>query len=356
MTQSNSTGDASSSVLAQEIASQPDEIAALIDKQLRPVQSIVKSLPSYSHVVIAARGSSDHAATYARYVWGHLGRVIVAPASPSLYTIYGSPPRFEGALVVGVSQSGQSPDVVSVVQEARKQGRPTLALTNDASSPLAKASDHVLELCTSPELSVAATKTYTCQLTAVALFGAALSKDERRLDEVRRLPEVTRAVLDAADSPAKVAAAQMRPFDTVLPIARGINLCTAEEAALKLREMLRLSTHAFSAADFRHGSIALVVPGYPLLLIAPSGAGFADMMALKEELLARGADVTVITDVGEGGTGAARVLPLGATVPEWLSPVTAIMPAQRLAFELTLAKGLNPDKPAGLPHKVVRTL
>src|ERR1051326_4085243 len=163
------------SLLEQEIHSQPEVIARLLDQQTTPVSEIVKQLPAFDYALIAARGSSDHTATYAKYAWTALTGFPVAAATPSLHTLYNTPPRMAGALVVGVSQSGQSPDIVAVVEEGKRQGRPTLAITNDGASPLAAAADHVIELHAGQERSVAATKTYTAQLGVMALLAAAWS-------------------------------------------------------------------------------------------------------------------------------------------------------------------------------------
>jgi glucosamine--fructose-6-phosphate aminotransferase (isomerizing) len=345
-----------SSYLSREIASQPAEVARFIDRHAAAMESFGRALPPCSYVVVAARGSSDHAATYARYVLGGVARLPVAPAAPSLHTLYKTPPRFDGALVVGISQSGQSPDVVSVVEEARRQGRPTIGFTNDLASPLARAADQSFDLCATPEHAIAATKTYTTQLAAVALLGAALAKDQARLEELRRLPDAMTKVLAGAAEPCAAAAARLCDETSFLTIARGINLCTAEELALKLRELLRVTTQGFSAADFRHGSIALIVPGVPVLLIAPQGIAYDDMTALASELTARGAKLAVIAESPASLPGMALPIPLAASVPEWLSPLTAVLPGQLLALELVLAKGLDPDRPRGLPEKVVKTV
>jgi glucosamine--fructose-6-phosphate aminotransferase (isomerizing) len=343
------------SYLSREIASQPAEVARFIDRHLSSMQRLAQTLPAYSYALVAARGSSDHAATYARYVWGSIAGLPVAPAAPSLHTLYQTPPRLDAALVVGISQSGQSPDVVSVVAEARKQGRPTIAFTNDLASPLAQNADHVFDLCATPEHAIAATKTYTTQLAAVALLGAALGKNEERLAELRRLPEAMEVVLAGTGEACVRAAQALKDETSFLTIGRGINLCTAEELGLKLRELLRVRSQGFSAADFRHGSIALIVPGTPVLLLMPQGLTLPDMQVLVKELADRGATATVITDQPASAPGAAHVLPLSASVPEWLSPLTAVLPGQRLALELVLANGLDPDKPRGLPEKVVKT-
>jgi glutamine---fructose-6-phosphate transaminase (isomerizing) len=344
-----------SSFLLQEIASQPAEVAALLDRHEAAMQRLVATLPACSYALVAARGSSDHATTYARYLWGMLGGLPVAPAAPSLHTLYHRPPRLQGALVVGISQSGQSPDVVAVVEEGRRQGRPTIAFTNDPGSPLARTADHVFDLCQTPELAIAATKTYTTQLAAVALFGAALSGQEARLEELRRLPEAMQKVLQGAAEPARTAAGRLRELSSLMTLARGVNLCTADELGLKLRELLCLPTHGWSAADLRHGSIALVQPGTPALLVMPAGAAFADMQKLAEEIGERGAELTVISDDPAAAPAATNRLPLAASVPEWLSPATAVLPGQLLALELVLARNLDPDRPRGLATKVVKT-
>jgi glucosamine--fructose-6-phosphate aminotransferase (isomerizing) len=343
------------SFLAREIASQPAEVAGFISRHAGAMVRLAGSLPACSYALVAARGSSDHATTYARYLWGLLARLPVASAAPSLHTLYHRPPRLNGALVVGISQSGQSPDVISVVEEGRRQGRPTLAFTNDPASPLARTADHVFDLCLTPEQAIAATKTYTTQLCAVALFGAALSGEEARLEELRRLPEAMERVLAAAAQPCQEAAGRLHDLGSLLTLARGVNLCTADELGLKLRELLCLPTFGWSAADLRHGSIVLVQPGTRALLVMPTGAAFTDMQELAQEIGARGAEVIVISDDPQAAPGALHRLPLVVSVPEWLSPATAVLPGQLLALELALARGLDPDRPRGLTDKVVKT-
>ena len=314
-----------SSCLAREIASQPAEVAAFIDRHAAAMLRLVGSLPACSYAVVAARGSSDHATTYARYLWGWLAGLPVASAAPSLHTLYHRPPRLDGALVVGISQSGQSPDVISVVEEGRRQGRPTLVFTNDPGSPLARTADHVFDLCLTPEQAIAATKTYTTQLCAVALFGAALSGQAAHVEELRRLPDAMERVLAGATQPCQEVAGRLRDLSSLLSLARGINLCTADELGLKLRELLCLPTFGWSAADLRHGSIVLVQPGTRALLVMPAGAAFADMQKLAQEIGARGAELIVISDDPDAAPGALNRLPLAASVPEWLSPATAVL-------------------------------
>ncbi|WP_025745920.1 SIS domain-containing protein [Kallotenue papyrolyticum] len=343
------------SVLHQEIMSQPQVIARLIEREREHIRRIVASLPPFSYALIAARGTSDHAATYATYAWAALAGYPVALATPSLYTIYGQPPRLRDALVVGISQSGQSPDIVAVLDEGRRQGRPTLAITNDGTSPLARAADHVIELHAGAEQSVAATKTYTAQLTALALLAAAWNGDRERMAEIERLPQAVAAVLEGAEQAAAARAERYRYMEQVVVIGRGFNYATAFELALKLKELTYVMANAYSSADFRHGPIATVAPGLPVVLLMPRGAPFDDLLALAEVLRQREAELLIISDDQRVRPWATTWLPLAVSVPEWLSPITTILPGQLLALRLALAKRLDPDLPRGL-QKVTRTL
>lgn len=341
------------SILASEIASQPQTLARLIEREAAPIARIVAQLPPFSYVLIAARGSSDHAAMYATYAWGTLAHYPVALAAPSLYTLYESPPSLAGALVVGISQSGQSPDIVAVLADAHQQGRPTIAITNDGASPLARAADHVIELHAGPERSVAATKTYTAELTSIALLAAAWSADPARLAEVRQLPVALEATLDACAGIAHDAA-QYRDVEALSVVGRGYNYATAFELALKLKELTYTMAIPYSSADFRHGPIATVGNGAPVVLILPSGRTLGDMVELVGELRRRDAHLLVISDVPGALALAHTPLPVAVTVPEWISPIVAIVPGQHLALHLALARGIDPDVPRGLA-KVTQT-
>ncbi len=342
-----------STILEQEIASQPEVIARLLERETTRVQQIVKELGSFDYALIAARGTSDHAATYAKYAWAALARCPVALATPSLYTLYSAPPRMHGALVVGVSQSGQSPDIVSVLEEAKRQGRRTLAITNDRSSPLAAAADHVIELHAGAEQSVAATKTYTAQLAAMALLAACMSEQQQLQGEVQLLPEIVSRTLTAA-AELKQRAERYRYMDQCVVIGRGYNYATSFELALKLKELTYVMANAYSSADFRHGPIATVSEGLPVVLIMPRGMAFDDMHDLARELQARGAELLLATDEPKAQELATTLLPLPQSMPEWLSPFAAIIPGQIFALNLALAKGIDPDAPRGL-QKVTRT-
>jgi glucosamine--fructose-6-phosphate aminotransferase (isomerizing) len=340
--------------LEQEISSQPEVIARLLNAETERVRRIVDALPPFSYAMIAARGTSDHAATYAKYAWAALAGVPVALATPSLHTLYGAAPRLDGALVVGISQSGQSPDIVSVVEEGKRQGRPTLAITNDGASPLAQVADHVIELHAGQEKSVAATKTYTAQLAILALLTACLNRDEQRLRELHQMPDALHATLAATQEIAQ-RAERYRYMEQCVVVGRGFNYATAFELTLKLKELTYVMANAYSSADFRHGPIATVDEGLATILIMPQGRTFEDMMALAEELRQRDAELLIASDDAQAQALATTVLPVAASVSEWLSPLTMIVPGQVLALHLALAKGYNPDTPRGL-QKVTRTL
>src|SRR5579872_6857127 len=269
--------------LEQEIRSQPEVIARLLARETHHVQQIVAHLPRFNYVLIAARGSSDYAATYATYAWASLAGYPVALATPSLYTLYHMSPRLEGALVVGISQSGQSPDIVAVLEEGKRQGRPTLAITNDGNSPLASIADHVIELHAGLEQSVAATKTYTAQLAAVALFAAAWSGSAEQAAELERLPSALETILAGSTQIAQQTE-RYRYMDRCVVIGRGYNYATAFELALKLKELTYVMASPYSSADFQHGPIATIAAGAPALLVMPAGRAFDDMLDLAHDL------------------------------------------------------------------------
>jgi glutamine---fructose-6-phosphate transaminase (isomerizing) len=340
-------------ILESEIRSQPAIVEQLLERSAERIPEIVATLPPFDYVMIAARGSSDHAALYAKYLWGALCHFPVALAAPSLYTLYQSEIRLPGALVIGVSQSGQSPDIIAVLEAARRQRRPTIAITNDSASPLANAADHVIELHAGVEQSIAATKTYTAELTVIAALAAAWIGDAQRREELRSLPLALEETL-ARGVGIAAASARYRDEDAITVIGRGYNYSTAFEVALKLKELTYVMATAYSSADFRHGPIATVSADAPVTLIAPSGRTLADMIELAAELRRRNADLLVISDAPEALALARSPLPLAPGTPEWLSPIVATLPGQQLALHLALAKGINPDAPRGLA-KVTRT-
>lgn len=346
----------SPSQLFTEIQEQPAALARFLDAESANVVRIAARIQraDVRYVVIAARGTSDNAATYAKYVLASFNRLPVALATPSLYTLYQTPPRLDDALVIGISQSGQSPDIVAVVEEARRQNALTLAITNFAASPLARAADEVILQCAGEEKTIAATKTYTTQIGALALLSAVLANDATRRAELDTVPNALARTL-TLNAAAEYAASRWAVATTMLVIGRGYNYATAFEIALKLKELAYVTAEPFSSADFMHGPIAVIQGGYPVLLIAPRGRVFDDLLDVARQLKARGADLAVISDVADALAFARAPLALPVSLPEWLSPLVAVVPGQLLAYHLTAAKGYDPDHPRGLT-KVTKTL
>jgi glutamine---fructose-6-phosphate transaminase (isomerizing) len=297
--------------------------------------------------VLAARGSSDNAARYAQYVLGVRNALVAALAAPSIVTRYHARPRMEGAVVVGISQSGQSPDLVAIAQEGRRQGALTLAITNDPASPLAQASELVLALRAGHERAVAATKTYTAQLMAVAMLSAALSGEDAAWRELAAVPDQVAAAIDHGRHRV-AAAACFREEERMLVVGRGFNLSTAFEIALKVKEACGVVADPYSSADLLHGPVALVQGGLPVMVVAPEAAPFDDVLAVATLARERGARLLAITDVPSVAAQAEVVLPLAPGGPEWLSPIEAVVPGQLWVQALAAARGLTPDAPPGL--------
>ncbi len=343
------------SILEREILEQPEIIQAFLKSEEKNARRIARELRGrFRYVLVAARGSSDNAARYAQYLFGVHHRIQVALATPSLFTMYETPPNLSEALVVGISQSGQSPDIVAVLAEGRKQGRPTLAITNDEASPLAQAADFILPLHTGQELAIAATKTYTTSLAALALLSCSLVEDAQNLEMLQSVPEQMQHTLDClGQSMAHVE--RYRYMEECNVIGRGLNYATAFETALKIKELTRVVAEPYSSADFRHGPIATATPGFPVIVIAPKGAVFQDSHSLITDLQRRRAELLVVSDDTEALDAADLALPFAPGLPEWLTPLVAVVPGQRFALQLTLEKNLDPDKPEGL-LKVTETL
>jgi len=346
---------AKETTLHREILEQPEVLLRQLTEQRATVEAVAdavrKRKPAY--ILIAARGTSDNAARYGQYLFGAVNKLQVALATPSLFTRYELPPVIGNALVVGISQSGESPDIMRVVQEARKQGALTVGITNTLGSPLASTAEHVIPMDAGQEVSIAATKTYTASLMALAMFSAALAEDEARFKELAAVPGYVAHVTDAADS--LVAAAQRyRTMQACVVVSRGHNYATAFEIALKLKELTYVLAEPYSSADFQHGPVALVERGFPVIAVVPDGAVTGEVLHLLHQLREREAELVVFSAVDEalalGHTG----FGLTKDMPEWVSPLSMVVPGQLMALGLALAKGLDPDHPRELA-KVTRT-
>ncbi len=336
--------------LKEEIFEQPETLQRLLDTRMAHVRHIARAIRrrKVNYVFLAARGTSDNAGLYAKYLWGASNQLPMALAAPSLFSIYDNPPALKNSLVVGISQSGQSPDIVSVLTEGQRQAAPTLAITNDAESPLAQAAEFVIDVSAGTENAVAATKTYTAQLLAIAMLSVALDEDDDRMTALQHTPEQAAQAL-ALDATIEQVAERYRYMDQCVVLGRGYNYATAFEWSLKLKELAYVVAEPYSSADFQHGPIAIVGPGFPVLSVAPSGAIYADMLALLSRLADKNqAELLVISDAEEALALGHTSLRLPSGVPEWLSPVVSIVPAQLFCYHLTRTKGYDPEAPRGL--------
>jgi glucosamine--fructose-6-phosphate aminotransferase (isomerizing) len=339
-----------------EILEQPAAAQRLLDAAPAAFAGLSSALrtrrPRFA--VIAARGSSDNAGIYAQYLLAVRNGLIVALAAPSTITLYGARPDMAEALVVGISQSGRSPDIVAVLDEARRQGALTVALTNDAESPLAETADHVVDLRAGPERATAATKTYTTELLAAALLSSTLDPPSSgETADLASLPGLIEGALGAEAHAAELAASHARRQRAVV-LGRGYSYASAREWALKLQEMALVAAMSYSAADFEHGPLALAEPGLPVLAVAQGGpeleAQVALLTKLKEE---HGARLLVVSDA-EAARSIDEGLALPNGIPPWLAPIVEIVPAQLYAYHLTVARDLDPEHPRTI-RKVTET-
>jgi len=338
----------------EEIGEQPLLASRMLAESRGAVTSIAARIRATKSrgLVIAGRGSSDHAALYAKYLFGVRNHMMVALAAPSLFTSYGSPPDLDGQCVIGISQSGAAPDVIAVIEEASRQGRVTVAVTNDPESRLAHAAELLMPLGAGPESSVPASKTYMASLLALALISQALDPDPSFEAALGQVPPALAAVLEQDDELDRLVPALLGPRAIVL--GRGFNLSTAEEIALKLTETSYVLARAWSVADFEHGPIAVVEPGFPVVLVDGRGQVSADMESIGRRLADQGCRVIRLLDgMGETGDPEATVT-IDSGLPEELTPLTLGVLGQLLAHRVALARGLDPDRPRA-QNKVTRT-
>ncbi len=255
---------------------------------------------------------------------------------------------------MGISQSGRSPDIVSVLTEGKRQGCLTLAITNHIDSPLANAADFVLNIEAGDENAVAATKTYSAQLMAVAMLSCAVKGDHSLWEELLKLPDSMQAALDTDKEMAKLAPLY-RSLSRCIVLGRGFNYSTAYEWALKLKELTYVAAQPYSSASFIHGPIAMVDGKFPIFAVVAEGAVSASVVELLKRLKTeRGSELVVISNVDAVLSFADTPITLPAGIPEWLSPMVAIVPAQLFSYHLAVQKGLDTESPRGI-QKVTET-
>lgn len=334
--------------MAAEIAEQPTVLGGLVARRAEIAEvagAIARRPPRFA--LLAARGSSDHAALYAKYLIEVLLGLPAGLVSPSTVTLYGARPDLRDVLLVSVSQSGGSPDLLEFTQTARKQGALTVAVTNTPASPLGGAAELAVDIGAGTETAVAATKTYSATLLALYLL-----VDAVRGGDSSAAAEIEPLARQALEVDVQRAVDRYRFVDRVITTGRGYSYATALESALKLAETSYLAARAYSGADLLHGPVAAIDEETAVLAVTGAGRGGAALRDVLAAVAERGADVLAL------GSSAAEV-PAAVRVPvpsvaEELAPVLEVLPVQRIALGLALARGFDPDRPRGL-HKVTRT-
>ncbi|TVR22522.1 MAG: SIS domain-containing protein [Anaerolineaceae bacterium] len=339
--------------LQKEINEQPGVLARFLAEQNENIEAIAASVREFdpAFVCIAARGTSDNAARYAQYLFGARAGLSVGLSAPSLHTLYGQPPDLSRALVIGISQSGQAEDVRRVLDDANANGGLTISITNDPESPLAQTAKHHIDLLAEEEISIAATKTYTAQLTAIAALVTAYADDDEMRENLLALPDAMEQTLTQITHIAHWAE-RYRYMNQFVVIGRGYNYATAFEIKLKVKELCYIISDAYSEADFRHGPIAVVGEGFPVMAVAPKGKTLDNMLDLLAELSERGAELLVISNDDRALDSGVKTMRI-PDMPEWLSPVVAVVPGQVFAMNQAIVRGYAVDKPRGLSKVTV---
>jgi glucosamine--fructose-6-phosphate aminotransferase (isomerizing) len=328
--------------MAREMAEQPEGLRRLIGRFDAIAEQVRRLAPEPLHgITMVARGSSDHAAIYGRYLLETATGKPVSLAAPSLHTLYGVDVDYRGQLVIAVSQSGATPEIARTLRSLQDAGGRGLAITNQPESLLAQTADEALVLELGEERAIPATKTVTGQFSAFAIVAAALGRAPFSRAELDAVPELVQEVL-GDPAPAAAAAHALSGAGQLIVVARGYLFAAALEIALKVKETCHLLADGYSAADLRHGPIAAVTDGVPVVALCASGPAHADVLSLVEDLRRRRAGVLVVGD--DDGAD----VPIATPVAEPLAPILAVVRGQQLARELALRLGLDPDSPEGL--------
>ena len=343
--------------MLDEIRQQPAALVNTLDDALPRLAQFRAAIAARQPrlVVLAARGTSDNAAQFGRYLIEISTGIPVSLAAPSVHTLYGAKVDYRDALVVGVSQSGESTDTNVVLERAREAGAVTVAITNEENSTMAGLADHVLLVRAGRELSVAATKTYTGQLLMMYLVAHALGASFD-VDTLRTIPAMVEAALSTHEWVFEMAG-RYRFMNHAVVVGRGLNYANAFEFALKMMETSYVVAERFSSADFLHGPIAMVGRDFPAFVFAPSGPTSGPIREMLEKLAGLGAETIAIADLSSRGTAklASRAMVIPAKITEIYTPIPYIIPAQLFAAALAVEKNLNPDQPRTLT-KVTQTL
>jgi glucosamine--fructose-6-phosphate aminotransferase (isomerizing) len=343
--------------MLDEIREQPGALERTLAMEVRRMTKFKRLLEQKRPrlIVLVARGTSDNAALFGRYLLEITTGIPVSLAAPSITTLYQADLDYRDTLVVAISQSGESTDTNLVLERAKQRGALTMGITNERASTLASLAEHTFLVRAGKERSVAATKTFTGQVLAMYLLANALG-GSIRVDDLARLPQ---AVEDALRLEPEVAALseRYRYMRQAVVVGRGLNYANAFEFSLKLMETCYVVAERFSSADFLHGPIALVEPSFPVFAFAPPGVTWPSVGETLQKLAGLRAEIVAITDSGnrEIEARATRVIRLPRRLKETMTPIPYVVPAQLFAAHLAAQKGLNPDQPRTL-NKVTLTL
>ncbi len=340
-----------------EIREQPAAITRLVSAELERIWALAEGWHAHPprSIFIAARGTSDHVALYGKYLFETMNGIPVGLAAPSIFGVYKAQVHVKGSLFIGISQSGEAADVISVLESARQSGADTLAITNVGNSPLTAAAHHTIELHARPELAVAATKTFSSSMAALLLLSAAIGRQQALRADLERLPDLILDVLRMEDQ-IRAKVERFRYLSECVVLGRGYNLATAYELALKMRETSYLRAQPFASPDFVHGPIAIIEEGYPVVAFANRGATLPSVLDVIQQIQALGAEAVVIGNAPEALAIADIAFPVNEAleVPEVISPFPSIVAGQIFAHSLAVLKGHNPDAPRTI-HKVTIT-
>jgi glucosamine--fructose-6-phosphate aminotransferase (isomerizing) len=342
--------------LRDEIFEQPMVLQQLLDSEWQHINEVAEEIRKreINCIFLTGRGTSDNAGLYAKYLLGIQNAIPVALAAPSMFSIYKSPPGLKNTMILSISQSGQSPDIITVVKEGNRQGAMTLAITNAPESPLAQAAQYVIDVQAGVEKAVAATKTYTAELLSIAMLSGALSQNENMLADLKNVPGYVSKTLEVDPVIGKAAERYYYARQCVV-VGRGYNYATAYEWALKLKELTYITAEPYSSADFLHGPIAMVEPDFPVFLIAPAGKVLPDLANLVEKLNAeKQANLLVLSNQEKILSSSTTPVQL-PEMPEWVSPIVSIVPGQLFCQALAQVRGLDSENPRGLTKVTLTT-
>ncbi len=342
--------------MLREIHQQPEAIRETIAKESERIAEVCGEIRERDpcFVILAARGTSDNAGTYLRYIIGIINGMVVAPAAPSLLTAYHSQMKIEDAVVIGISQSGEATDVIEVLETSRELGATTVAVTNTAESPIIDAVEFPLLTHAQTEKAVAATKTYTTALTVLHQLSTCWAQREDLQQSLLQVPDIIEKVLTGVGPLIESRAERYTFMDTCTVLGRGLNYATAKEVGLKLQECCLINPEPWSAADYMHGPIAALQPGDPVILLAPRDPALRSVLKAGREVKERQGEVIVFSDDDEALDLADVPIQLPDLQETCWSPIVTAVAGQLFAYYVAISKGLNPDEAGGL-HKVTLT-